>query len=162
MDYDKKQLKLIYILKIGYNSKDEGLYEFIFSLDHNNIDVEGWCWDLSPAINHAEPPTDEYVNAIFNLKTSSFDLFCLHEAVDREYMHGVYTIHALGYEVEKEIDGNAPFSDYEQMFNNDEEEEPILVFHYGMTLERIETLLFTKKIILKNNEFIETKSMKLG
>jgi hypothetical protein len=33
MDYDDNKLKLIYILKIGYNAKDEGLYEFIFSLD---------------------------------------------------------------------------------------------------------------------------------
>ena len=160
MKYDEKQLKLIYILKIGYNAKDEGLYEFIFSLDHTNIDVEGWMWDVNPACDNAEPPTEEYINAIFNLKTSSFDLFCLHEAVDREYMHGVYTIHALAYEIEKQRDGEAPFSDYEDMFGNDNEEEPLLVFHYGMTLEKVRDLLSTKKIILKNNEFVETSSIK--
>ncbi len=33
MEYSEDKLKLIYVLKIGYNSKDEGLYEFIFSLD---------------------------------------------------------------------------------------------------------------------------------
>jgi len=158
MEYDDKLLKLIYILKIGYNSKDEGLYEFIFSIDHTNIDVEGWCWDLSPACDNAEPPTEEYINAIFNLKTSSFDLFCLHESVDREYMHGVYTIHALAYETEKE--NNDGYSDYEQMFNNEENDDPLLVFHYGMTLERVKDLLSTKKIILKNKEFIETSSIK--
>ena len=42
-------LKLIYILKIGYNSKGEGLYEFIFSSDITNIDVESWMWDIEPA-----------------------------------------------------------------------------------------------------------------
>lgn len=158
MEYDEKLLKLIYVLKIGYNSKDEGLYEFIFSIDHTNIDVEGWCWDLPPACDNAEAPTEEYINAIFSLKTSSFDLFCLHEAVDREYMHGVYTIHALAYEVEKE--SNDGYSDYEQMFGNEENDDPLLVFHYGMSLERVKDLLSTKKIILKNNEFIETSSIK--
>ena len=86
MELDDKKLKLIYVLKIGYNSKNEGLYEFIFSLDETNIDIEGWCWDLVPACDNAQPPTTDYINAIFNLKTSTFDLFCLHEAVDRQYM----------------------------------------------------------------------------
>jgi hypothetical protein len=43
MDED---LKLIFVLKIGYNTKGDGLYEFIFSKDPTKIDVEGWCWDL--------------------------------------------------------------------------------------------------------------------
>ena len=161
MDYDDKKLKLIYILKIGYNAKDEGLYEFIFSLDQENIDVEGWTWDLSPACDNAIPPTEEYINAIFNLKTNSFDLFCLHEAVDREYMQGYHTIHALGYEIEKENDDVTPFSDYEKMFENNNDEIPLLVFHYGMSLEKVKILLSSRKIILRNNEFVETSSIEL-
>jgi len=141
MDYDDNKLKLIYILKIGYNAKDEGLYEFIFSLDPTNIDVEGWCWDLSPAVNNAEPPTEDYINAIFNLKTNSFDLFCLHEAVDREYMHGYHTIHALAYEIEKELVGNAPFNDYEKMFEGENDDVPLLVFHYGISLAKVKDVL---------------------
>ena len=160
MDYDDKKLKLIFVLKIGYNAKDEGLYEFIFSLDHTNIDVEGWCWDLSPACNNAMPPTEDFINAIFNLKTSSFDLFCLHEAVDREYMHGYHTIHALAYEIEKESDVNAPFSDYEKMFEGDNDDMPLLVFHYGMSLVKVKELLSSRKIILKDNEFVVTSSIK--
>jgi hypothetical protein len=160
MDYDDKKLKLIYVLKIGYNAKNEGLYEFIFSLDHTNIDVEGWCWDLSPACNNAMPPTEDYVNAIFNLKTSSFDLFCLHEAVDREYMHGYHTIHALAYEIEKKSDDNMAFSDYETMFEDNNDDVPLLVFHYGMSLAKVNELLNARKIILKNNEFVETSSIK--
>jgi len=160
MDNDDKKLKLIYILKIGYNAKDEGLYEFIFSLDPTNIDVEGWCWDLSPACDNALPPTEDYINAIFNLKTNSFDLFCLHEAIDREYMHGYHTIHALAYEIEREIDENNPFSDYEKMFENNNDDVPLLVFHYGMTLAKVKELLMPRKIILKNNEFVETSSIK--
>lgn len=160
MEHDEKKLKLIYILKIGYNAKDEGLYEFIFSLDHTNIDVEGWCWDLSPACDNAMPPTEDYINAIFNLKTDSFDLFCLHEAVDREYMHGYHTIHALAYETEKEDDGGTGFSDYEKMFENDSDNMPLLVFHYGMSLAKVKELLNARKIILKNNEFVETSSLR--
>lgn len=156
MDEDK--LKLIFILKIGYNAKDEGLYEFIFSLDPTNIDVEGWCWDLSPACNHAVPPTEEFINGLYSLKTSSFDLFCLHEAVDREYLHGYHTIHALAYEQEAENDGS--YSDYDKMFENDDDDVPLLVFHYGMSLAKIKDLLSARKIILKNNEFIETSSIK--
>jgi hypothetical protein len=160
MEHDEKKLKLIYVLKIGYNAKDEGLYEFIFSLDHTNIDVEGWCWDLSPACDNALPPTEDYINAIFNLKTNSFDLFCLHEAVDREYMHGYHTIHALAYETEKEDDGSTAFSDYEKMFESDNDDMPLLVFHYGMSLAKVKELLNARKIILKNNEFVETSSLR--
>jgi hypothetical protein len=160
MNYEDNKLKLIYILKIGYNSKEEGLYEFIFSLDETNIDTEGWCWDISPACDNAMPPTGDFVNAVINLKTSSFDLFCLHESVDREYMHGYHTIHALAYEIEREDGGVGGFSDYEKMFEGDNNDIPLLVFHYGMTLTKIKDMFSARKIILKNDEFIETSSIK--
>jgi hypothetical protein len=163
MEFDDKKLKLIYVLKIGYNSKDEGLYEFIFSLDPTNIDIEGWCWDLSPACDHALAPTEAYINGIFSLKTSTFDLFCLHEAVDRPYMHGYHTIHALAYETEKQDENNTTngFSQYDSMFGKQEDEDlPLLVFHYGMTLARVKDLLYARKIILKDKEFVETSSIK--
>ena len=156
---DDNKLKLIYILKIGYNSKEEGLYEFIFSLDETNIDVEGWCWDISPACDNATPPTDDYVNAIFSLKTKSFDLYTLHTSVERPYMHGYHTIHALAYEVEK-TDEDSNISDYSEMFEKDYDDVPLLVFHYGMTLTKVKDLLMARKIILKNNEFVETSSIK--
>ena len=160
MDYDDSKLKLIYVLKIGYNAKDEGLYEFIFSLDPTNVLVEDWMWDISPACDNAEAPTEDYIDAIFNLKTSSFDLYCLHEAVDREYLHGYDTIHALGYEIEREGNDDNTFSDYEKMFESENEEMPRLVFHYGMTLKRVKDLLDARKIILKGDEFVETSSLK--
>ena len=158
MKYDEDKLKLIYILKIGYNTKNEGLYEFIFSLDPTHLDTEQWCWDLSPACDNATPPTEEYIDAIFSLKTESFDLFCLHEATDREYMHGYYTIHALAYEIEKEDENH--YTDYENMFENNNDEMPLLVFHYGMSLATIKLILSERKIILNDKEFIETSSIK--
>ncbi|HPC09596.1 MAG TPA: hypothetical protein PLN85_00780 [archaeon] len=158
MKNDENKLKLIYVLKIGYNTKGEGLYEFIFSNNPTNIDVEGWCWDLSPAVDNATPPTEEYIDAVFNLKTKSFDLICLHEAVDRPYMHGYHTIHALAYENENPPDNLDGFSDYDKMFS-DEDDIPLLVFHYGMSLYKIKELLNSRKIILKNNEFVEVSSI---
>jgi len=160
MDYDEKDLKLIYVLKIGYDIKGNGQYEFVFSSDPTNIEIEDWCWDLSPACDNAMPPTETYIDKIIGLKTDSFDLFCLHEAVDREYMHGYHTIHALAYEIEKEND-DTPFSDYESMFENNNDDLPLLVFHYGMSIERIKNLLLPRKIILKNDTFIETSSIKI-
>lgn len=160
MEYEDSKLKLIYVLKIGYNSKNEGLYEFIFSIDESNVDVEGWCWDLEPACNNAMPPTEDFINAVFNLKTSSFDLFCLHEAVDRPYMHGYHTIHALAYEVEKKDENGNTLSDFDNMFTEENADVPLLVFHYGMTLAKVKDLLNSRRIILKNNEFVETSSIK--
>ena len=157
---DENKLKLIYILKIGYNTKDEGCYEFVFSKDDTNIDVEGWCWDLSPACDNALPPTEDYSDLVINLKTKSFDLFCLHEAVDRAYMHGYHTIHALAYEIDKQDENGNMISDYDKMFSEDNDDVPLLVFHYGMSLTKIKEMLDVRKIILKNNEFIETSSIK--
>lgn len=159
---DKNNLKLIYVNKIGYNAKGEGLYEFIFSSDPTNIDVEGWCWDLSPACDNALPPTEEYIDLIINLKTQSFNLICLHEAVDRPYMHGYHTIHALAFESDDvNLDDNGQ-SSYEQMFESNDDDMPLLVFHYGMTLAKIKELLNSRKIILKNNEFVEVSSINLN
>lgn len=160
MNSDDNKLKLIYVNKIGYNAKGDGLYEFIFSSDPTNIDIEGWCWDLSPACDNAIPPTENYIDAVFNLKTSSFDLFCLHEAVDREYMHGYHTIHALAYEIERQ-DDNGNSGDYEKMFEQEYDDVPLLVFHYGMTLSKVKDMLNTRKFILKNNEFVEISSIRL-
>jgi hypothetical protein len=159
---EDNDLKLIFVLKIGYNFKGEGLYEFIFSKNPENIDVEGWCWDISPACDNALTPTEKYIDKVYSLKTRTFDLFCLHEATDREYMQGYHTIHALAYEIDKQISdtNNSKYSDYEKMFENEDDDLPLLVFHYGMSLEKVKEILSTRKFILKNNEFIEVSSIK--
>lgn len=156
----EEDLKLIYVHKVGYNSKGEGLIEFIFSHDENNIDVEAWCWDLSPACDNATPPTKEYIDKVISLKTTTFDLFCLSEAVDREYMHGYHTIHCLAYETARMIDDDS--NDYEKMFEeNADSGLPLLVFHYGMSLAKIKDMFAERKIILKKDEFIETSNIDL-
>ena len=116
MKFNDNDLKLIYVQKVGHNTKGDGLYEFIFSTDPTNIDMKGWCWDMSPACDYVLPPTKNFINLTVQLKTQTFDLFCLHESVEREYMHGYYTIHALAYEIEKEFDIQDGFDDYENLF----------------------------------------------
>ena len=151
-------LKLIYVLKIGRNTKGDGLYEFIFSKDASNIDYKEWCWDVSPACDNANPPTEDYIDLIVSLKTSTFNLFCLHEAIDREYMHGYHTIHALAYE----IDGDDSINNYESMFDSEDNTEfPLLVFHYGMSLKKIKELFEPRKIVLYENEFVDTSTIKI-
>lgn len=160
-EIDDKELKLIFVLKIGYNTKGEGLYEFIFSRDETNIDVEGWCWDLEPAIDNAIPPTEDYIDGLYNLKTKDFDLYCLHEAVDRPYMHGYHTIHALAYEIDFEGEEEEGFNQYEDMFNDDDIDNPLLVFHYGITLGKVKEMLYDRKIILRGKEFIHSSTVNL-
>lgn len=164
MEYKEDDLKLIYVLKIGYNSKGEGLYEFIFSIDETNVDIDGWCWNLSPACDNAEAPEKDFINAIYNLKTSSFDLVCLHESVTRSYIHGYHNIIALAYEdIEGEIEQPDGFNQYENIFDEESDnDDPVLVFHYGTTLEQIKEMLYERKIILKGNEFVESSTVELN
>lgn len=148
------ELKLVYILKIGYNSKNEGLYEFIFSKDIDQIlDLkEELMWDQKPASapDNAETPDDEMVDALYELRTDKFDLFCLHESDIHSYMDGVHTIHCLAYEQEKEED-----YDYESLYENTD--SPLLVFHFGMTFEEVADLLYERDIVLNKNSIKKSK-----
>lgn len=153
---DKDDLKLIYILKIGTNTRNEGLYEFIFSKDIENVLIDDWCWDISPACDNAVPPTDEYIDKIINLKTKSFELICLHESADREYLHGYHNIHALAYENYNNNNDN-----YESIFESDNKDNlPLLVFHYGLSLTEIESMLERRNYIIKNDSFVDVQSIK--
>jgi hypothetical protein len=155
---NEDDLGLIYVHKIGYNSKDEGLYEFIFSEDVSNIDPVNWGWTEIPAQGNAFPPEEDFISAIYSIKTSSFDLFCLHEATEREYMHGYHCIHALAYEIERLNDENN--GEDESLFEKDDD-VPLLVFHYGMSLTQVKDLFYNRNIILKGNEFVEAANVKL-
>ena len=160
-----KDLKLIYVHKTGINSKGEGLYEFLFSKDPSNVDIDNWCWDLSPACDNAVPPEDSYVDLTLNLKTDKFILFCLHEAVDREYMHGYHLIHALAYEKEIEDDGSTIENEYDDGWNIGEDglidDVPLLVFHYGITISEVTDKFYERDIVLNNGEFVEGSNISI-
>jgi hypothetical protein len=67
-------------------------------------------------------------------------------------MDGVNTIHCLAYELEKEDD----FDSYETLYDN--EDAPLLVFHFGMTVEQVEGMLLSRDIIFQNEK---TKSLNI-
>lgn len=146
----EKELKLIYINKIGYNSKDEGIYEFIFSDDPESVDAEAWGWTKIPASSNAEAPSEEAIGEVFTLKTNRFELICLHDSDDRPYMHGYHSIQALAYE-DEDFQGDA---EYAALYGD----MPLLVFHYGMTTDQVKDLLYERDVILKGNDFTATKS----
>lgn len=154
MEYSNEELGLIYVHKIGYNTKDQGLYEFIFSHDIGNIKEEGWNWDMSPACDNAIPPTEDYFDKLISLKTDSFDLECLCESVDRPYIHGYHTIIALAYEVMKEDENG--YSEYDKLMAAN---LPLLVFHYGMTLDQVTDIFKQRNVVLRKNEFIEVDAI---
>lgn len=137
-----KDLKLIYVLKVGQNTKKENIFEFIFSTDETNINYQEWGWDISPACDNAIPPTEEYIDKICTIKTKEFDLFCLHDDINREYMHGYHTIHALAYE----IDYDENLNEFESEIYYDDEIPPLLVFHYGMSYNVVKDLLNNRNI----------------
>lgn len=154
-------LKLIYILKIGKNSKKEGVYEFIFSEDIEDIDVEMWNWDQTPAIEHKQLtiPDDDSIDAVYSLITKDFVLSCLCDAVDRPYIHGYHLIQALAYEDEDPIDEDeAADFEYEDMYE-DNNDQPLLVFHYGMTLKQVEDRFYERSIIIKDKKFINPSAI---
>jgi len=164
MENKPDDLKLIFVLKVGYNTKGEGLYEFIFSKDIESVISmkDEWQWDKLPAstTGNALPPTEQYIDQIYELKTNEFNLECLHENHNHSYLDGIYTIHCLAYETEKEEDYE--YDDYEDMYsNNNNDELPLLVFHFGMTLTQVESILYQRDIILHENSFKSSSEIKI-
>lgn len=167
---NKDLLKLIYVLKIGKNTNREGMYEFIFSKDPTNINVTGWNWDQTPAFEHKHltVPDHEHIDHIISLQTKDFELICLHDATDRPYMHGYHLIHALAYEDDGSMEkGNFDFeneyvNDYEDLFeNNDNDEMPLLVFHYGTSLRQVEEKFYERSIMLHDNKFVKSSTIEI-
>lgn len=145
---NKDDLKLVYILKIGYNSKQEGLYEFIFVKDASAIDTNSLGWDEAPASSNANPPEEADVDMILSLKSNKIDFKCLHELDDRAYIDGYYTIHCLAYE-------NIESSNNDILFD----ETPLLVFHYGMKAGEVKELFMSRDILLKEVEISKSETV---
>lgn len=156
-------LKLVYILKVGNNTKGEGIYEFIFSKNIDDIisKKDDWEWEKSPASTegNALPPTEEYIDEIFELKTKDFNLECLHQNHNHSYMDGVYTIHCLAYESENN-DEDYEYDDYENIYD-EKDELPLLVFHFGMTFSQVENIFYQRDIIIKDNSFKSSQNIQL-
>lgn len=134
----EQSLKLIYVLKIGTNTRGEGLYEFIFSKDpsFSNEELKDWGWYKMPANNQVEPPSEKYIDTILSLKTDKINLICLHELNDRAYIDGYYTIQALAWLDPDDDTGDMMY-----------DELPIIVFHYGMKMQEVKDALYTRDLV---------------
>lgn len=142
-------LRLIYVLKIGYHANGKGLYEFIFSKDPSSVDAEKWGWKVMPAAGNAEAPDEDHIDAILSLTTDKINLVCLHELNDRAYIDGYYTFHALAYQ---DLDDDSADMMYDEL--------PILVFHYGMKLKEVEDALYTRDLIFKKSANVKPEPEK--
>lgn len=141
----KDDLKLCYVLKVGYDLEGKGHYEFAFSSDPSSIDTEACGWNEMPANGNANPPLKESIDLILSLKTDKIDFSCLHEMNDRAYIDGYYTIHCLAYE-------NTDSENSDVMYD----ETPLLVFHYGMKATEVKNIFFTRDIQLKETEIVKS------
>jgi len=143
----KDDLKLCYVLKIGYKSSGKGLYEFVFSKDPSSIDTEACGWNESPANGNANPPTSNSIDLILSLETKKIDFICLHELNDRAYIDGYYTIHCLAYE-------NVESDNHDVLYD----ETPLLVFHYGMKASEVKELFLSRDIVLTETDVADSQS----
>lgn len=147
---NKDDLKLCYVLKIGYNAKGKGLYEFLFSKDPSSIDTEACGWNEVPANGNAIVPPPNCVQMILSLETKKIDFKCLHELDDRAYIDGYYTVHCLAYE---NIDSENSDTIYD--------ETALLVFHYGMKASEVKDLFLQRDIMLKEIEIAESQAVEV-
>jgi hypothetical protein len=148
---EDQELKLIYVNKIGYNSMGQGNYEFVFSKHPEEIsdeELQEWNWYERPACGNVYPPDKSQIDMICELRTDLFNLKCLHEANDRPYIHGYYNIHCLAYEDDEEQEEH---ENEESLLFDD---FPLLVFHFGATLERVKDILYERDVVLRNNSFV--------
>lgn len=143
---NKDDLKLCYVLKIGYDIKGQGLYEFVFSEDPSSIDTESCGWGELPANGNANPPPSECINYVLSLKTKKIDFICLHELNDRAYIDGYYTIHCLAFE-------NTESDNHDILYD----ETALLVFHFGMKASEVKDLFLSRDIILKEIDITDSQ-----
>jgi hypothetical protein len=144
---NKDDLKLTYVLKIGYNTRGEGLYEFVFSEDPSSIDTDALGWGEVPASANAQPPSMKDTAMVLSLKTKKIDFKCLHEMDNRAYEDGYFTIHCLAYENQDE-DANHDIL-YEEM--------PLVVFHYGDTAAKVKDIFMSRDITLKEIDIADSQ-----
>lgn len=130
-----EELYLIYVLKIGTDHKGNNLYEFIFS--HNPDEAEGNGWD-EPAHETAEPPYEEYIDEVLNVKTNKVTLDMLHESEIFSIIDGYEGVIALAYENLEDLSYDVNSKSFKR-----------LVFHYGDTYEVVRQKLYERDILLK-------------
>lgn len=136
-EVNENELFLIYVHKIGENSKGNYEYEFIFSVSPQT--AIGVGWEESPywyEENIERKPDEQYIDKIGKLETK-INLQTVYEDGNFRVLDAVYKIIALCWET---IDD---YSKTETLPND------ILVFHYGDSLIKVKEKLYSKDLKFK-------------
>ncbi len=127
---------LIYVTKIGYDSKNQGMYEFVFTDDLAGVN-EGENWDERPAMGAPQPPDEESFSELAILKTDLIDLDMIKDSEVFSYMDALQGIVAIAYENHETY----------VEFNQDQYDK--LFFFYGETKKSVMAKLYARDLILK-------------
>lgn len=125
---------LIYINELGKDYKGQRQYEFIFGKSKDVLVDE---WFMVPSSGRALPPEVKSIDLVGLLKNSDLELDLVQNSDYFGVIDAVDGIVALGWE----------------KFDMDAEERPERVsFHFGESLEDVNTKLMTKGLRLINDE----------
>lgn len=136
-EVNEDELFLIYVHKIGENSKNNNEYEFIFSVTPQTAIGVGWedrAYWYEEDIE--KKPDEQYIDKILKLETK-INLQTVYEDGNFRLLDAVYKIIALCWEV---IDN---YSESESL------PEDLLVFHYNDSLTKVKEKLYSKNLKLK-------------
>jgi hypothetical protein len=124
---------LIYVNELGPNYKGDNIYEFIFSMDLENI--WGDSWESKPSNGYPSPPDLEYVNKVGVLKNDEVTLSVIQSSDYFSMMDAIDGVIALSWENESDIT------------NFDINKR--LVFRFGETEESVKNKLYERDIVLE-------------
>lgn len=123
---------LIYIIKMGYDWKSRGIFQFIFTDDLGD-DITGDMWHETPADGRPLPPNEEFISTVESLELD--ETFGVLEVIQDSEHFGM----------KDSIDGIIALA-WEDI-NEDGDER--LVFHYGESKESVVKKLFKRDLDLK-------------
>lgn len=134
--YDDEELYLIYCKKLGYNSKDQLIVEFIFSDQPSYAYVEDW-FDENIGDEDPLPPNKEYISKTIDVNFYDIEFNFLYEFERFRYIDGYLGILPLMWE-EVGVDE----------ILNSESDEIILVFNYGESFKSVKEKLNSRDFVV--------------
>jgi hypothetical protein len=124
---------LIYVNELGPNYKGDNIYEFIFSVELENI--WGDSWESKPSNGYPSPPDLEHINKVGVLKNDKITLSVIQNSDYFSMMDAIDGVIALSWENETET--------------TNFEINKRLVFRFGETEESVKNKLYERDIVLE-------------
>ena len=128
-----KSEHLIFIIKMGYDWKNRGIFQFIFTDDIND-DISGESWYETPADGRPQPPNEEFISTVESLELE--DSVGIFEVIQNSEYFGMRDT----------IDGVVALGWEEPTDDNIDDR---LVFAYGESKESVVKKLFKRDLYLK-------------